>query len=239
MREVRVNNNHSENRILSSVSPEIFAALKPHLSVRELISGEILGEVGASVREAFFPLSGIISLVVELSVGQMVETAMVGRDGVVNASAALDGKISLYKAVVQLTGVSSVISVARLAEVADSFRDLRSILIRHEQVLFAQAQQSSACNASHAIETRLCRWLLRSRDLAASDDLSVTQEFLSQMLGVQRSSLSVVAHTLQQAGLIRYKRGHVHIVNVDGLKESACECYEAVNGQYDRIFKPL
>jgi hypothetical protein len=213
MREVRVNNNRSENRILSSVSPEIFAALKPHLSVRELISGEILGEVGASVREAFFPLSGIISLVVELSVGQMVETAMVGRDGVVNASAALDGKISLYKAIVQLAGFSSVISV--------------------------QAQQSSACNASHAIETRLCRWLLRSRDLAASDDLSVTQEFLSQMLGVQRSSLSVVAHTLQQAGLIRYKRGHVRIVDVEGLKESACECYEAVNGQYDRIFKPL
>ena len=234
-----MDNNHSENRILSSVSPEIFAALKPHLSIREFNSGEILGDVGDPVRETFFPLSGIVSLVVELSVGQMVETAMVGRDGVVNASAALDGKISLYKAIVQLSGFSSVISVARLVEVADRFRDFRAILIRHEQVLFAQAQQSSACNASHAIETRLCRWLLRSRDLAASDDLSVTQEFLAQMLGVQRSSVSVVAHTLQQAGLIRYKRGHVHIVDVDGLKESACECYEAVNGQYDRIFKPL
>lgn len=228
--------NNSENRILASVSPEVFAALKPHLSLREFRHGEILGQLGAPVRETFFPHSGIISLVVELNVGQMVETAMIGRDGVFNASAALDGKISLNKAIVQLAGFSSVISVAHLVEVADRFRDFRAMLIRHEQVLFAQAQQSSACNASHAVETRLCRWLLRSRDLAASDDLTITQEFLAQMLGVQRSSLSVVAHTLQQAGLIRYKRGHVRIVDVDGLKESSCECYEAVNGQYDRIF---
>jgi CRP-like cAMP-binding protein len=233
-----VNHNVSPNVILSSVSPEIFAALKPHLSLRELKRGETLGDVGNPVREVFFPHSGIISLVVELSIGQTVETAMVGRDGALNASSALDGQISLCKAIVQLGGFASVIAVPRFAEVADRFRDFRTILIRHEQFLFAQAQQSSACNASHAMESRLCRWLLRSRDLAANDELKVTQEFLAQMLAVQRASLSVVAHTLQEAGLIRYKRGHVQIVDVAGLKEGACECYDTVNEHYDRIFNP-
>ena len=119
-----------------------------------------------------------------------------------------------------------------IIEIADQHRDLRSLFIRHEQVLLAQSQQSGACNASHMVEARLCRWLLRTRDLVQSDDLNITQEFLGQMLGVQRTSISIVAAALQRAGLIRYRRGHVTILDVDGLKEAACECYETVNAHY-------
>jgi CRP-like cAMP-binding protein len=107
--------------------------------------------------------------------------------------------------------------------------------MRHEQVLFAQAQQSAACNASHAVEARLARWLLRSRDLSGGATLDLTQEFLGQMLGVQRTSVSLVAHTLQKAGLITYRRGRIKITDLKGLRETACECYAAVKTHYDRL----
>jgi hypothetical protein len=173
--------------------------------------------------------------VVELSVGEMIETAMVGRQGVLNAASALDGKVSLNKGVVQMAGVGSAIDVDRLRTIADTYKPFRSLLIRHEQVLFAEAQQSAACNASHLVEARMCRWLLRMRDLAESDDLTITQDFLAQMIGVRRSSVSLVAGTLQNAGYIRYRRGNIRIVDAEGLHEAACECYDTVKGHYDRL----
>jgi hypothetical protein len=160
---------------------------------------------------------------------------MVGRDGVVNGTSALDGKFSLHKAIVQVAGSASVINSDALRRLADEFEPLRSILIRHEQVLLAQAQQTAGCNASHTVEARMCRWLLRIRDLTGSDEMALTQEFLAQMLGVQRSSVSIVAGTLQKAGLIKYRRGHISLVDIDGLKESACECYETVKQHYERL----
>ena len=229
--------NHSPNRLLAGVSDEVSQALRPHLKLYEYQQGDVLAEAGRPIHVVYFPHSGIISLVVELSLGEMIETAMVGRDGVVNAAPALDGKVSLNKAIVQMAGFASVITAAALAEVADRFRELRSLLIRHEQVLLAQSQQSGACNASHLVEARLCRWLLRTRDLANSDDLNITQEYLAQMLGVRRSSISIVAGTLQKAGLIRYRRGHIHILDVDALKDGACECYETVNTHYERMLR--
>ena len=137
--------------------------------------------------------AGIISLVAELRDGEMIE----GRDGVFNAASALDGKVSLNKAIVQLAGVASAIDVDRFRDIADQFKALRTLLIRHEQVLFAQSQQSAACNASHSVEARMCRWLLFMRDLAGGDELTLTQEFLAQMIGVRRPSVSLVANTLQ------------------------------------------
>src|SRR5690242_2577480 len=132
----------------------------------------------------------------------------------------------------------AVIAVPTIVDIADQHRQLRSILIRHEQVLLAQSQQSGACNASHAVEARLCRWLLRTRDLAQSDDLHITQEFLGQMLGVQRTSITIVAGALQKADLIRYQRGRIKVLNVEGLKEGACECYETIKGHYEQMLFP-
>ena len=144
----------------------------------------------------------------------MIETAMVGRDGVHNAASALDGKVSLNKGIVQLAGVTSVIDADKLRTIADKNKVLRSIIIRHEQVLLAQSQQSAACNASHSVEARMCRWLMRMRDLADGDEMTLTQEFLAQMLGVRRSSVSIVAGTLQKAGFIRYRRGNIRILDL-------------------------
>jgi CRP-like cAMP-binding protein len=225
----------SPNGLLVSLVPADFELLRPHLKPTELKNETVLYEAGDPVDRVYFPHSGIISLVVELSGGQGIEAAMIGRDSMLGAAAALDGQVSLNKAIVQLPGTGETLDVSRFREVAEESPALRTILLRHEQVLFAQAQQSAACNASHTVEARLARWLLRSRDLSGSDTLALTQEFLADMLGVQRSSVSPVAVTLQRAGLIRYSRGHIEILDLEGLRNASCECYGTVKAHYDRL----
>jgi Crp-like helix-turn-helix domain len=227
----------SPNRLLTSLPSEIFAALTPHLKTVELKFGDVLAETGSPVQQVYFPYSGVISLVVEMDIGMMIETAMVGNDGAANAASALDGKVSLNKGIVQVAGSAGVIEVNQLRQLANDLEPLRAILIRHEQVLFAQAQQSAGCNASHSVEARMCRWLLYMRDLAGEADLLLlTQDFLAQMLGVTRPSVSIVANTLQHAGLIKYSRGRIQVLNVPGLQEGTCECYATVKAHYDRMF---
>jgi CRP-like cAMP-binding protein len=227
--------NSSPNRLLASLSADAFSAISPHLKIVELKFGDVLAEAGSPIRQVYFPYSGVISLVVELDVGMMIETAMVGRDGAFNAASALDGKVSLNKGIVQSAGSAGTLEVNRLRRLANELEPFRAILIRHEQVLFAQSQQSAACNASHSVEARMCRWLLYMRDLAGSDDLMLTQEFLAQMLGVRRPSVSLIANTLQKAGLIKYSRGRMRLLNVPGLKKGACECYGTVKAHYQRL----
>jgi len=227
---------HSPNRLLASLPRSVFGAIKPDLKLVELHHGDVLAETGGSIRRIYFPHSGIISLVVELSVGDMIETATVGRDGVIGAASALDGNISFNKGIVQLAGVASTLQVERLRALTEENKRFRSLLIRHEQVLFAQAQQSAACNARHSAEGRMCRCLLRMRDLGG-DRLTLTQQFLGQLMGVQRSTVSLVAGTLQRDGLIRCGRGDIEILNAEGLREMACECYATVAGHYQKLWE--
>lgn len=161
----------SPNNFLASLSPSDFKLLQPHLKLIELQHEAVLFETGASVKNIYFPHSGIISLVVPLSGGQMIEAAMVGLDSIVGASSALDGRISLNKGIVQLPGAASVMSVAPFRKVAEQSETFRTALIHHEQVLFVQAQQSAACNASHKVEARMARWLLRAKDLSSEDTI--------------------------------------------------------------------
>jgi CRP-like cAMP-binding protein len=214
-----------------------FEVLRPHISVVELVRETVLAEAGAPLTYVYLPHSGVISLMVSLSEGQTVDVAMVGRDSVVGALAALDGGISLTDAVVRLPGTASIVGVADFRAVADRSAAFRTLLARHEQALIAQAQQSAACNASHSVEARVARWLLRARDLWDSETLPLTQEFLAQMIGVQRNAVSIVAHELQRAGIIRYSRGQIEITNVEGLRETSCECYHAVKAQHDRLLR--
>jgi CRP-like cAMP-binding protein len=222
--------------LLASLPRAVFGAVKLDLKLVELIHGDVLAETGGSVRRVYFPHSGVISLVVELSVGEMIETATVGRDGAVGAASALDGRVSFNKGIVHVAGVASVMDVKRLRALTDENKRFRSLLIRHEQVLFAQAQQSVACNASHSAAARMCRWLLRMRDLGG-ERLQLTQEFLGQMMGVQRSTVSLIANTLQRAGLIKCSRGNIEILDVEGLREVACECYATVAAHYQKLWE--
>jgi CRP-like cAMP-binding protein len=226
------------NLLLNSLSAADSAALQPHLRAVDLPQGEILFDVGDPILQVYFPHSGIVSLVVSLATGETIESAMIGRESLVGASAGLNGQESVYKAIVQIAGTASVLDSDRLRGLAEASPASRAALFRHEQMILIQAQQSAACNATHTVEARLARWLLRSRDLQGSDDLVLTQEFLSQMLGVRRTSVSVVANTFQQAGFIRYSRGHIRILNLEGLRETACECYQTVKAQAERLLSP-
>ena len=223
-----------QNLLLGSLSAADLSALTPHLRPVTLEHKRVLYDTGDRVHSVYFPTTSVISLVVGLSTGELVEAAMVGKDGVVGAGHALDGKISLNRSIVQLAGEAAECSVEALMDAAFMRRSLMSALIRNEQIVFAQAQQSVACMAAHDTQARLCRWLLRARDLSGRDDLHFTQEFLAEMLGVQRTSVSPVAHTLQQAGMIKYTRGRIDIINVEALRDSACECYESIKLHYSR-----
>jgi CRP-like cAMP-binding protein len=224
-----------DNFLLASLPADDLQALKPHLELVKLEQQKVLFEAGDEIGLAWFPIDSVISLVVILSTGETIEAAMVGRDGVVGASATLDGKVSLNRAIVQIAGRSFCCDLTNFKEFAVSRPHVVSLLIRHEQSLYAQAQQSAACNAVHSVEARLARWLLRARDLTGTDVLLFTQEFLAEMIGSTRPSVSLVAHTLQQAGVIRYSRGTIQILNSEGLKEIACECYATIRSHYDRL----
>jgi CRP-like cAMP-binding protein len=223
------------NAILSSLSPGDASALQPHLQPVFLESKRILFDIGDTIDAVYFPAGAVVSLVVGLSSGETVEGAMVGKDGIVGVAAALDSKIALTQAIVQLPGDAFVCDASTFKGIALQSEKMLSLLFRHEQAVYAQAQQSTACMATHDVQARLCRWLLRARDLSGSDTLNFTQEFLAEMLGVRRTSVTIDAHTLQNAGFIKYSRGKIQIVDVEGLHEGACECYKTVKLNYEKL----
>jgi CRP-like cAMP-binding protein len=229
---------YSSNHVLASLAAPDLDLLLPQLRFVELPQETVLFEAGRTISRIYFPHSGIVSLVVELTSGEMIEAAMIGREGVVGGLSALDGKTSISRAIVQIAGAATAVDVDQVRYLGEKSASFRTILIKHEQVLLAQSQQSAACNATHTIEARLSRWLLRCRDLVGGEDLRLTQEFIAQMLGVRRTSVSIVANTLQQAGLIKYKRGHIRVLDLEGLRESACECYESVRLLSDKLIGP-
>jgi len=231
--------NRSQNRFLQALNADDFERLQPHLREIDLVHSSHLFDVGANIERVYFPQSGVISLVVPLSGGEIIEAGMIGMDGVAGTAAALDGSIALNRGVVQIAGKASTIEASVIRRLATSSPALQSQLYTYDQLLLAQAQQSAACNGIHKIEERLCRWLLRTRDLVEDNRIPLTQEFLSQMLAVRRTSVTFAAQDLQTRGLIKYRRGHIEIRDLDGLKAASCECYEAVKAQTARLFARL
>lgn len=221
-----------KNLLLDKLSADDFSHLEPNLKTVPFTQHSVLFEAEQAIEHVYFPAGGVVSLLVTLESGEMVEAAMVGSDGVVGAAAALDGRISLSRGVVQLGGDIVVCSIDGLKSAAQRSPSLLALLIRHEQTVYSQAQQSAACFATHHIHARLCRWLLRARDLAGTDTLNFTQEYLADMLGVRRGSVTVVAHTLQAAGLIKYTRGKIQILDAEALQDGSCECYGTVKRHY-------
>jgi CRP-like cAMP-binding protein len=227
-----------ENGFLRSLSENDFEAIRPHLRIVELVQGISLIELGQPKTKVYFPHTAVVSLVVELEAGERVEIAMVGPDSILGVFGALGEPVALIKAVVMLPGCASVIEADALRSAAAHSITLRETMVRHGQGLYVQAQQTAACNALHGVEARLARWLLRVRDLSGSDRFTLTQEFMAQMIGARRNSVSLVANSLQQSNVIRYSRGHVEIIDLEGLRQNACECYGALKAQYRRLHFP-
>jgi CRP-like cAMP-binding protein len=216
------------NALLASLSVADLERLRPNLRAAGLKYEDILIRAGDPVVRVYFPHSGIISLVVRMKSGATVEAATVGHDGAFGSAYAFSGHASLCTAVVQMEGEASTIDVGSLRMAAAQSQSLLATLFRFDHVVHAQALQSAACNALHSVEARLSRWLLRARDLAGSDRLTFSQDYLAQMLGTHRNTVSIVAHSLQQTGVIHYSRGVIDIVDLAGLANSSCECYDAI-----------
>lgn len=223
------------NHFLSCLSPDDAAALRQHLGHVALPRGSVLNRVGEPIPRVIFPYSGAVSFVLQLSTGQGIEVGMVGRNGLIGASAVLGQSKAFNQAVVQvdLTGVA--ISSMILGHIAERSPTLLSALIRWDQMLLSQAQQIAACNVIHGLEQRLCRWLAFTSDLVKSDVLPLTHDYLSQLLGVRRTSMTLAAQHLQEAGTIDYRRGVVHIRDPERLKAAACECYQTTNERLNQL----
>lgn len=219
------------NQLLLMLPDSDFAALNDHLSPVRLHEGDVLAEPGDEITKVYFLHSGIVSFMVVLDDGAIVQTFMVGRDGAVGAAQAMDSKTSINKILVQVSGTASMIERDRLREIAHKHPPVRNLLAAHEQFLVADIQQTAACNARHSIEARTARWILRMRDLAG-DDFPITQEYLAAMIGVRRSSVTEVASLMQAAGAISYSRGKMHISDRTALGGFSCECYHSVQENY-------
>jgi CRP-like cAMP-binding protein len=223
---------------LSSLTADDFELIRPYLRTVDLVHESVLVSVGETLKRAYMPHRGVISLVVNLAKGEHVQIAMVGRDSVFGAFSALGDAIALNSAVVQVPGVASTLDLDRLRAAVDQSVTFRTLLARHGLAVYAQIQQTAGCNASHSVEARLARCLLQTHDLSGGNKLVLTQEALAQMIGARRNSVSLVASTLQHANYIHYSRGHIEIINLDGLRKTACECYSSVRAHYERLLRP-
>ena len=221
----------ASNKLLSALPRDDFQLLLPNLTTIQFAQGTVLCEPGKEVDQVYFPLSGMVSLVVVMRDGKAIETATVGREGVVGAMSGLGLHTSWVRAIAQLPTFASRISSQQLRKAATSSKPISDLCIRYNEVLLGQARITAACNALHHVEARFCRWLLQTRDRAESDTITLTQEFLSEMLGVRRTSVTEVASKIQADGAISYSRGVIKIIDLEALRAMSCECYETVREQ--------
>jgi CRP-like cAMP-binding protein len=188
----------------------------------------MLQEQEAPVTHVYFPMNGLVSLVSVMENGQEIETAVVGQDGAVGAFVGLGHWNAFARATVQIPATCAVITESHFRAAASQSERIRGLILRFKEALLGQVQQTAACNALHPLEDRLARWLLQALDLIDERELPLTQESLAKMLGVRRSSVTLIANRLQADGLIRYRRGHIVVLDRVGLEDVACECYRAI-----------
>jgi CRP-like cAMP-binding protein len=223
---------------LSALAADDFELIRPHLKTADLLPDSVLVRAGEALRRAYMPHRGVISLIVNLSKGEHVQVAMIGRDSIFGVFSSLGDPVALNSAVVLVPGIASTIELERLHEAADRSATLRALMMRHGLAAYAQIQQTAGCNAAHTVEARLARCLLQIHDLSGGGKFVLTQEFMAQMIGARRNSVSMVASNMQQTGVIHYSRGHIQILDLDALKQAACECYGVVRTHYDRLVRP-
>ncbi len=225
----------SQNRLLAALDAEDYQLLASRLVPVTLEKGALLYDPGDMIDAVYFPDDCVISLMTLMESGAAIESATIGREGALGLMAAVSPRLSLSRAIVQVAGRGRRISAVHLHRAWEQSAQVRDLVDRHNEALFAHAIQSVACNALHSVEARFCRWLLSCRDRIDINTVSLTQEFLADMLGVQRTTVTVVARALQAAGLIRYRRGVVDVLDRAGLEAIACECYGAVRRNYERL----
>jgi len=225
----------STNDLLASLPPDDWARIAPFLEAVELPLGKVLYESGNKMTHVYFPTTAIVSLLYVLENGSSAEIAVVGYEGVVGISLFMGGESTPSRAVVQSAGRGYRLRGARIKEEFARSGPVMHLMLRYTQALITQMAQTAVCNRHHSLDQQLCRWLLLSLDRLEGPDLVMTQELIANMLGVRREGVTEAAGKLQKLGLIRYTRGHIHVLDREGLEARVCECYAVVKKEYDRL----
>ena len=224
------------NRLIASLAQSDFSLLSRHLREVPIEQGQTLEDPGQMVDRVYFPESGLISLIVAMAEDAALEVGVVGYEGAIGMAAGLGSRISFVRALVQVSGTALCIPLSRFQAAAGRSPRIRAMIARYGELTIGQIQQTAACNGLHDVSSRLCRWLLQTSDRTGSDTIPFTQEFLGEMLGVQRTTVSRVIGDLHNAGLVNTHHGRIYIVDRAGLKKRTCECYEIVRKHIDRLF---
>ncbi len=228
-------NGFAQNQILASLSEETYARLKPHLRLENMRLQKSLYRASEPITKAYFPVSALLSLISLLEDGTLTEIALVGNEGMMGLPIIWGGGCTPNHAIVQFPGDVWVLDAEVLTEEFNRHGELSRVLFLYMQAVFTQVAQNAMCNRQHTTEERLARWLLSVQDSVQKDELTLTHDFMAKMLGIRRSGITVSAGILQQAGMIRYTRGRLAILDRPRLEETACECYSLVQSEYHRL----
>lgn len=227
--------NPRQNKLLKVLSENDSKRLFPHLRLVSLPLGKVLYESGGQLQQVYFPVTAIVSLLYVMENGSSAEIAVVGNEGIVGIALFMGGETMPNRGVVQSAGDAYVLNGQILKQEFGRSGALQHLLLRYTLALFAQMAQTAVCNRHHTVDQQLCRWLLLSLDRLPSNKLSMTQELIANMLGVRREGVTEAAGKLQQAGLIRYSRGIITVLDRPGLEARVCECYEVVKKEFLRL----
>ncbi len=224
-----------QNHLLAALPATDFERLQPHLKLIPLELGAALYEPGVEMRHLYFPTNSIVSLLYVMADGASAEIAVVGNEGVVGVSLFMGGETTPSRAVVQSAGHAYRLPGQVIKEEFTRGGAMQHLLLRYTQSLLTQMAQTAVCNRHHSLDQQLCRWLLLSLDRLLANELVMTQELIANMLGVRREGVTEAAGHLQEAGLIRYSRGHITVLDRPGLEARTCECYAVVKRECDRL----
>jgi len=225
-----------ENRLIGDLPPADLARWRPSLEKVELSLGQVLYEPGSVLSHVYFPTTAIVSMLYVMEDGDSAEIAVVGNEGLVGISIFMGGESTPSRAVVQSAGLGLRMAATTLKNEFSRSGLVLRLLLRFTQALISQMAQTAVCNRHHTLDQQLCRWLLLSLDRLQGDELVMTQELIANMLGVRREGVTEGALKLQKAGLIRYSRGRILVLDRAGLEQRSCECYAVVKREYDRLF---
>jgi CRP-like cAMP-binding protein len=226
------------NRLLGAFEPASRKRIEPHIEPVSLKLGDVVCKAGGHLEHAYFPTGAVLSLLTSLENGTRIETAHIGNEGAFGLFAAMYSRSSFNQCLVQLGGALVRVPIDVLQGEFERSEHVRNLLVSYSETLLSQVQQTAACNARHTIEQRLCRWLLMMHDRAGRENLSYTHEFLADMLGADRKTVTLAAQAMQAAGLIGYRRGTIQIIDRPGLEKRTCECYAIVQARFDAFLAP-
>jgi CRP-like cAMP-binding protein len=224
-----------QNHLLAALPAAESGRLYPHLDLVPLPLGEVLYESGDLLQHVYFPTDSIVSLLYVMADGSSAEIAVVGNEGIIGIALFMGGETMPNRAVVQSAGHAYKLKGQVLKEEFNRAGELQHLLLRYTQALLTQMSQTAVCNRHHSVDQQLCRWLLLSLDRLPSNELGMTQELIANMLGVRREGVTEAAGKLQSTGLIHYSRGHITVLDRPRLEARACECYQVVKTEFDRL----